>query len=82
MGKRKEDNVTWRHIEQKKREIARLRRRRFLRRLLAMVIFTVLLLLAAGGIYALVRGTEYLICTHAGTICMRPAAFRGKNDER
>ena len=41
MGKRKEDNVTWRHIEQKKREIARLRRRRFLRRLLAMVIFTV-----------------------------------------
>lgn len=61
MGKRKEDNVTWRHIEQKKREIARLRRRRFLRRLLAMVIFTVLLLLAAGGIYALVRGTEYLV---------------------
>ena len=61
MGKRKEDNATWRHIEQKKREIARLRRRRFLRRLLAMVIFTVLLLLAAGGIYALVRGTEYLV---------------------
>lgn len=61
MGKRQEDNVTWRHIEQKKRELARLRRRRFLRRMLALIICTVLLLLAAGGVYALVRGTEYLV---------------------
>ena len=44
MGKRQEDNVTWRHIEQKKRELARLRRRRFLRRMLALIICAVLLL--------------------------------------
>lgn len=60
MAGKREDNVTRRHIEEKKRALARMRRRRFLRRMLALTICTVLLLLAAGGVYALICGAEYV----------------------
>ena len=60
MGKREPENITRRHIEQKKKAMARARRRRFLRRMLALIICTFLLLLSAGAIYGLFRGAEYL----------------------
>lgn len=60
MGKREPENITRRHIEQKKKAMARARRRRFLRRMLALIICTFLLLLSAGAIYGLMRGAKYL----------------------
>ena len=51
MGKRESENITRRHIEQKKKAMARARRRRFLRRMFALIICTFLLLLSAGAIY-------------------------------